>query len=422
MLYFVDGKNGNGKSLFSMRRIVLMLEATQKTIVTNQDEIKLDEMNEFLAKRAIRRGVPPPDLHDRLVIIKKEDTPEYYRFRAGGLVLPQFNELDPETGKKIRVDEFREAAKNYFMPVKDQEREEKGVVYFLDEAQDYFGARDYMSNGRMTSWHIGKHRHLNDDVYWMTPCYEEVDAALRRKCHQWFRLVNMHRLKFKGFKAPGGFKAFVYYSEPRPGQEPSETISFDLGEGYENLYETTNALGVRGKPETKPPGWAPPFWSMVVAGCLLVVAGFFVLRNIPKLVGMGIGHSLSSMNAGMLGSMAHSNLGPVHPVTASEGSLVPEPQRRGVATDSGPGAAPGGVPFVRRFYSGVMADRSGLRVFSIDSDIWVEVSQVIPGPSQAVIDSFGEVLYPEPSAHAKSRVASSLSAGQVLGAISGPSK
>jgi len=96
MLYFVDGKNGNGKSLFSMRRIVLMLEATQKTIVTNQDEIKLDEMNEFLAKRAIRRGVAPPDLHDRLVIIKKEDTPEYYRFRAGGLVLPQFNELDPD--------------------------------------------------------------------------------------------------------------------------------------------------------------------------------------------------------------------------------------------------------------------------------------------------------------------------------------
>jgi len=392
MLYFVDGKNGSGKSLFAVIRMVLMLEFSRKLIVTNMEELKLPDLNEFLAKRAARRGECPPNLDERLLIIRKEETPQYFRFRSGGLVLPPVKETD-EMGKRIKHHEFLEMMRDYFLPVGQAEETKVGVCYFLDEVQDYFGAREWAETGRAVAWHVGKHRHLDDDVYWMTPCSEEVDAQLRRKCHEWFRLMNCYRMKIKGFRMPGGFKAHHFYSEPRPGVEATEVISFKLGDGYENCYETTNALGVRGKPETKPPGYAPPFWMMVAGLCAAVVIGAVALWSLPKVVGHGLGHVMGSLNAGMLHGMAHNN-----PVPASTpGQLLPSIPAT-LRDDQVP----------KRYYCGLMNTGTAIEVCAADSGEWLRVVRVLPGGLKIVVVEDGSMLYPEPPKIEKERVQASV--------------
>jgi hypothetical protein len=361
MLYFVDGKNGSGKSLFAMHRIVMMLECSEKTIITNMEEIVLPELNEFLHKRAAARGVPAPDLDERLVIIRKDETPEYFRYRSGGLVLPKMIETD-DMGKRIKVSEFRDSMKEYFKPVGASDETRVGVCYFLDEVQDYFGAREWATNGRAVAWHVSKHRHLDDDIYWMTPCFEEVDAQLKRKAHQWFRLQNQYRMKWKGFRMPGGFKAFLYYGEPRPGVEPSETISFKLGDGYEKTYLTTNALGVRGKPETKPPGWAPPFWLLVCGLCAAVCLAAVVLWSIPKLVGHGLGHAIKAMNAGIHHEIDKSSPASIQGGGGSVEPILDRPEKKKELVSDG-----------RLYFAGEIRDEIGLLVFVVEQNSWVRV-------------------------------------------------
>lgn len=396
MLYMFDGKNGNGKSLGLTREIGLRLEQTAKTVCTNMEELKLPELNHFLHERAAKRGEDPPDLDRRLIVIPKDKTQQYFRYRSGGLILPEVIELD-EREKRIPMEEFRSQMVDYFKPIGQSEETRRGVIYFLDEAQDYFGSRETMENGRSMFWHVSKHRHLDDDIFWATPAYEELDVRIRRKIHRWHRLVNCYNLKLKGFRAPGGFKQYVFYSEPRPGQEHSEVISYALGEGWENCYETTNALGVRGKPETRPPGWAPPFWMLITGLAAAVALGAFVLWSLPKIVGHGIGHVMGGLNSSMLHEIAKNN--PVPNSTPAPNSSpsqqivpVPSPISRSDSTNQ------------RRYYSGVMTSGTGVEVFSLDDHSWVEVMQVVPGHVKAVVVADGSILYPEPSIHAQERL------------------
>lgn len=318
MLILLDGKNGNGKSLFSMFLMVPRLVHGNKTVATNQEELRLDELNAFCQEIAKRADVPPPDLHTKLIQIDKDQSPQYYRFRAHGLLLPAFPEINDD-GKRIRYDEFLTLAKDYFKPVKEQQARDlpPGVCYFLDEAQDYFNSREWASSGRMVSWHITKHRHLDDDIIWMTPACEELDAGIKRKVHEWYRLVNMRRMKWKGFRMPGQFEARLYYSEPKPGAEPVEVRKFTLGQGYENLYYTRGALGAKAGAETEHKIRALPFPALIAG---LAVAGILLMAGIialPRLIGSGMHAMLAGIHRGIDTSLPQGSPAPKgHPIPA----------------------------------------------------------------------------------------------------------
>ena len=53
--------------------------------------------------------------------------------------------------------------------------------------------------------------------------------------------------------------------------------------------------------ETRPPGWAPPFWSMVAGLIAAVVVGAFCASwQLPCWWAVGIGHVMGGLNSGML--------------------------------------------------------------------------------------------------------------------------
>ena len=93
-----------GNRFFTIHEIVKRLEGTRKVVVTNMEEIKRPELNALLAN-VQARGDVLPDLDERLIIIRKDETPEYYRYRSGHLVLPPVVERD-EMGKRIKHGEF----------------------------------------------------------------------------------------------------------------------------------------------------------------------------------------------------------------------------------------------------------------------------------------------------------------------------
>ena len=395
MLYFVDGKNGSGKSLFAMHKIVESLEHTRKTVVTNMDEIKLPELNDLLHRRAKESGEDAPDLHGRLLIIQKADTPEYYRYRSNGIVLPPVKEED-DYGKRIKLSEFRDSMKDYFKPV----GESPGVIYFLDEVQDYFNAREWANTGRAVMWHVGKHRHLDDDIYWMTPASEEVETTLRRKAHKWYRLQNRYRVKFKGFKVPGKFIWQEFYGIPGPSSvvESSGSFKLDPKDGFASTYKTTGALGVgTGKPETSGLAKGPPFFVMIGligAGMLVFFCG---MLYVPKLVGKAIGHSMKSLQIGMVGpglkGITHiDGKGALALNVAGEPAAAVQDGRSVLAR----------VRDSAFDYAGEM-EHDGERLVYLTADAaWVQVAMMYPSGARLLVD--GRIAYPETSTGRAERV------------------
>jgi hypothetical protein len=107
-------------------------------------------------------------------------------------------------------------------------------------------------------------------------------------------------MKFKGFKMPGKFVCWKFYGEPGANATPFETTSLRMGDGFEKTYKTTNALGVRGRPESAALGAkGPPFWLMIAGIASAVIAVMFFLWHVPAWVGKGLGHGLGQMSAEM---------------------------------------------------------------------------------------------------------------------------
>jgi len=318
MIKFILGLPGGGKTYFAVSKLVDLLRSDPRPIVANMEELDLANLNVYLQKLD---GIDAPALLEKLIVIPKTDTFHFYRYRSGGLVLDMPPEKD-NFGKKIDRETYLKKMVSYFDPVVHDPKFASGVIYFIDETHEYFNAREWGEMGRSALYYLSKHRHLHDEVYFITQAPEQVEATLKRLCNEFHCVKNHYRESFGMFKKPPEFVRSSYYSLPGPSSKPFETGSFKLDpKGIGSCYRTTGALGSKtGKAEPPVNSKKLPFWALPVGVCCFIVligCGIALMpAAIEKGVSVGVGSVMSATSKGIKSGMPQTSQtpGPGHEV------------------------------------------------------------------------------------------------------------
>lgn len=293
MIRFVIGLPGAGKTMFCVSKILDELVYTERFVVTNLQELRLDKIGEYLAKRCPDRAI---DLDRRLLVIPKTETFQFFRFRSGGLELP------PPPDSKMKLEQFYAAMEGYFAPVGQKPEWGLPVSYFLSEAHEFFPAKDWQDIGRAVKFYASKHRHLHDEVVVETQFPEQVEPNFRRLAQEFHHLQNHYKMSFGPFANRGRFERKVYLGFPLP-RVATETASYTLDvEGVGSCYHTTGALGIMNR-GAEASGFGRkrklPWWSLWAFAALGVVAAVGVVWLMPKMIAGGMNKLVEGTSEGM---------------------------------------------------------------------------------------------------------------------------
>ena len=274
----VTGLPGHGKTLDAMHLIIKELVYTGRQVVTNIEEIKRKELNVYLQKKYPDVVV---DLDARLLIIPKQETFRFYRYRAGGLVLPEVEVISKESRESFLL-----RIQDYFKKVGEKPEWMVPVTYFLDEAHEYFNARDWVDIGRPILYYISKHRHLFDEIVLITQAPQMLESTFKRLVQEETKVTNQYKMTFGPFKRPGCFLLETYYGIRAGTQTPFETTKVKLDLEVASCYETTGALGIRGRgAETEShKKRRMPWWMIWVFGAVAAVGLSLALWYVPRLI------------------------------------------------------------------------------------------------------------------------------------------
>lgn len=308
MIRGVTGFPRNGKTLFVVTKMIDELVFSERAVACNMDsELKSGRLNEYIhevcEKRAPGKVI---DLDARLIVIPKEKTFQFYRYRSGGLILPE----PPDS--KMPLQEWFVAMKAYFLPMTEKPEWMVPVSYFIVEAHDFFPAKDWQEIGRPTKFYASKHAHLHDEVILETQFPEQVEPNFRRLVQEWHRMTNNYLLSFGPFQRRGCFKREVFLTvPPSTGGAPIESVEFKIDvAGVGSCYETTGSLGILGR-GSEAKGFNHkrklPWWTLWVGAALATCCLVAVMLAVPKLIGKGLGAMVSGTSAGMKKSMGVSD-------------------------------------------------------------------------------------------------------------------
>ena len=294
MLRGLIGDTGGGKTMTLVKKLIETLLNTERFCVTNLQELNLARLNEYLqeeqarlAKKYPHRRYKPVLLDDRLLVIPKQDTRWFYRFRPEGLVLPQFSELGKD-GKKIPLDEFNAKIEPYFEPA----TQKRGVEYFMSECHRFFPAREFVNFARTMNFYSTQHRHLDDNVWLETQFPMQIDSNLRELVVEWYHIRNQYRESFGMFRKPGRFCWRMFYDLPKGSKDvPDDKGEFKLDvAGVASCYKTRGAVNsaLADTPEEQPKSKKLPFWALPAAVVVGIMLAGCVVAMIPKVAQKGV--------------------------------------------------------------------------------------------------------------------------------------
>lgn len=307
MIRGVTGFPRNGKTLLVVIKMCDELIYSERSVACNMSdgELKLGRLNEYcqelmeLRKQKLTKTI---NLDERLIIIPKEKSFQYYRHRSGGLILPE----PPESN--IPLQEWYVLMKKFFLPLLERPEFGVPVSYFLTEAHDYFPAKDWQQIGRPTKFYASKHAHLHDENIIETQFPMQLDANFRNLIQEWHRMTNNSLLSFGPFQKPNNFQRDVFRGvPPAVGGFPIETAKFKIDvKGVASCYETTGSLGIMGRgPESK--GFnhkrKMPWFMIYVFGAAAAIAIACVAMFVPRLIGKALSGLVGGVNSGMQGAL-----------------------------------------------------------------------------------------------------------------------
>ncbi len=168
-VYAVCGVPGSGKTLYLLKKFLIPALQSGRNVYTNIEGLNIDRMAEIF---------------------------EFDGMSANRLVHRLNSDEDPEKD----VERIR-----YFYVDKDTgEQRPDNSIFIIDEAQNYFGSRDFKENfSNDLIKYITRHRHYGHDVVWATQVLESVDISFRRNTAITYALRRMEHLGAKN-------SSFVY--------------------------------------------------------------------------------------------------------------------------------------------------------------------------------------------------------------------
>jgi hypothetical protein len=316
MITFITGMPGDGKTLFAVTQILKILIETERFVVTN---IKLNRarIHEYVTAEREKRKEPRGFvLDDRLMMIEDGQAFEFYRFRAGMVLINGSPDMDiEEGGKRLPKKEHDAIMLANFKVLKRIKRARVGVDYFIDEVHEIFPSREWDKGGRGVLYYASKHRHLHDEIYLITQQIDQVEKQLRNLASETIMVRNYIRRNVGWIKMRPKFVCRFFYGIPTPQAKPFQTTDMFLDiEGAASCYKTTGALGVHEAPEKIKNKGFLPWWTLVVGGVAIVLLVIAAFTGLPYLGG--------HLAAGMVGGVQKK----VSAAFASPGHVVDTPK------------------------------------------------------------------------------------------------
>jgi hypothetical protein len=306
MIRAIIGGTGGGKSLLATRYITESLCQTNALVVTNVPLV-MGEIHQYVSKHR-QADLPPFDMDNDVKVLPDEEVLEFYRYRSGGLILPPSPDMaDGDDGtKRLPKQEFITRMKENFSLLKGSPDYQRPVHYYMDEAHNFFGSRDWKSNGRALLYYASQHRHLHDEIYLITQVIDDVEKQFRDRVLESHRTTNMLRMRVGMFRAKPCFRVEVFNTLPGGHKQPQyvkdySALELDIN-GIAKCYKTVGALGIHSSPEAKTNKAPFPQWLLWVVGGLAVLAVAACIFGLPY-IGSYMGKSVVRGALGGIGGM-----------------------------------------------------------------------------------------------------------------------
>ena len=188
----ISGRPGGGKSYYAVKLLLRELLESERSIVTNLP-LRLDN----ILKYCLNHKRDDIDVYSRIQILEDDQVPEFWRYRGNAVEpLPACSNEDWKAGR---------------IPAFDQVK--APVCYFLDEVHDFLNSRNWRKTGDACLFYISKHRHLGDDVFWITQAVKNVDSQFRSVTQDYTYCRNYAKERFRGF-SKGKYFTAVTFLEP----------------------------------------------------------------------------------------------------------------------------------------------------------------------------------------------------------------
>lgn len=255
---FIFGKKGGGKSYLAMKWLIEELRHGTRDVVTNL-AVDLPKLAEYLETHCPEcKG----DEWKRVRLLNTDQLKAWYRYRGGNL------DLDPITSGDAAEWGLLDWTKC---------RDQKPVLYLIDEAHIPFGAREFAKTGKAVLSFLSQSRKLGDEVVLISQRPEQVDKQMRGQVDEWTHAVNFANLSLLSmFRLPKRIVWTSYASLPSGlHREPAQARGFIRvdPQGIGSTYDTNAGVGIKGSGE--PPKkekklslwWLLPVPVLVWAGC-----------------------------------------------------------------------------------------------------------------------------------------------------------
>ena len=241
---FITGLPGGGKSMTAVQTLLKELRNGKREIVTNLALYPGVIWSFLKARYGVEVDI------SRITILDDDQIKQFYLHLGRGWTAPQPKEK--KDGGDGRIDYSHLSRKTEVTPgvyeeeIKDAKSLPK-VLYMVEEAHVHFGSRQWQDTAQSALFYLSQHRHLGDEVFFITQHVEQTDKALRRLTQEFWRMTNYGSAYPFGVKLPDYFVVDVFTTPPGLLSKvvDTHTIKLDV-EGLCGCYDTAAGVGMAG--------------------------------------------------------------------------------------------------------------------------------------------------------------------------------
>lgn len=278
-IHFVSGKPGGGKGLYSIKAVVDELRFGKRGICTNL-AVKLQPWvglggRGMVGLQAYLQAKFGSDFDclRRVHVLPEDDAGDFYLWRLGpdGWVKVQ---AQREGQKIVGFDTAKHCS-------------DAGVLYVIDEAWKFYGARDWQNTGKGVLFYAAQHRKFGDDVFLVSQSSKQIDTALRQVSQDFTVVRNHGKERIGVFRQPGVFSVCIYTEPPvGPSVQPMQRTVFRLdGEGLGACFDTSAGVGVAGGAAAAADSQERKKGLSVLWLIPVALVGLYLVASWPKLIG-----------------------------------------------------------------------------------------------------------------------------------------
>lgn len=271
MIYNLSGVPGSGKSLYMVSKIIAELlkirdlfgNLTPVHIYHNIEGFNNDNMAALL-------GLQPSIVNCYVHDLANECSPENEIVKTP-LDAVRFFYAKPESVKPVYNGKGEIADYEY-------EVRQVGCVFIIDEAQNFFGSRDFKQTYSKTLIrYISRHRHYHHTIWWATQDNEQVDITFRRQTDRCYYLEN---LADWGNKNKAKVSIYEGYLGHQIGIPPMSTQKFAYDKRFYCCYKSFVVGGLKEKRVVNNV-WLQSKGLRIVAIFLAIVVILIIVNGVP---------------------------------------------------------------------------------------------------------------------------------------------